>query len=459
MKRPLATVLALAVLAPLAAQDRPNFVFFLVDDLGWRDVGFMGSKFYETPNIDRLAADGLVFTNAYACGPNCAPSRACIMSGQYAPRHGIYTVGKAARGKSRDRKLIPIRNRRVLRDEVLTIPEALRGAGYVSGHFGKWHLGPDPASQGFDVNVGGNQAGHPKSYFSPYENPDLPDGPKGEYLTERLTAEAAKFLARNKDRPFFLHLSYYAVHTPIQPKRDKVGKYRAKQPDGDQGNPRYAAMVESVDDSVGRLLAELRRLDLERNTVVVFFSDNGGHGVVTSMAPLRGAKGMLYEGGIREPLIVRWAGRIEAGGRSDVPVIGVDFFPTMLELAGVEAPPGKALDGVSLVPVLRGGTLPERALYWHFPAYLQGNRKTGGAWRTTPAGAIRVGGWKLLEFFEEGKLELYHLASDIGETANLVESHPDKVEELLTRLRAWRKRVDAQVPVERNPEYDPHRRK
>ncbi len=448
----------------------PNFVFILIDDMGWRDVGFMGSRYYETPNIDRLAAQGMVFTDAYANAPNCAPTRACLLSGQYGPRHGVYTVGSSERGSAAGRKLVPVTNRTTLPAEIITLAEALGPTGYRSASMGKWHLGVDPDSgpvaQGFDVNVAGNRAGAPPSYFSPYRNKNLPDGSKGEYLTDRLTEEALAFIEANRDRPFFLYLPHYAVHTPIQAKQKLVAKYKKKSPDGGQGNPEYASMIESVDQGVGALMAKLDQLGLADNTVVVFFSDNGGvggyrelgiaGGEITSNRPLRGGKGMLYEGGIREPTIVRWPAKVKPGTRCATPVIGLDFYPTFLEIAGAEKKPGQILDGESLVPLItQTGGLKRDAIFWHFPAYLQGG---GGTWRTTPGGVIRRGDWKLIEFFEDNRLELYNLADDIGEATDLAARMPDKTRELHDRLVAWRKAVNAPVPTEKNPKFDPSTR-
>jgi len=344
---------------------RPNIVFILADDLGWKDVGFMGSRYYETPNLDRLATEGIVFTQAYTNGPNCAPTRASLMSGQYSPRHGVYTVGSSERGKSKHRKLIPIENKTTLDASVVTLAEALKPAGYISASMGKWHLGNDPElgpiGQGFDVNVGGYEAGHPKSYFSPYRNPTLSDGPKGEYLTDRLTAKAIQFIEANRERPFFLYLPHYAVHTPLQAKKAMIEKYKQKTPSDDQGNPTYAAMVESLDQGVGRIMEKLDELKLTNKTMVIFCSDNGGVKGITSMAPLRGGKGMLYEGGIRVPLAVRWPSRIKAGTTCDEPVISIDFYPTLLAVAAVKKPQGHVLDGTSIVPLL-GGQQPNRAV-------------------------------------------------------------------------------------------------
>lgn len=446
------SVLGIAVNTADAA--KPNVVFFLIDDLGWKDAGFMGSRFYSTPNVDRLAKQGMVFTAAYSNGPNCAPTRACLMSGWYSPRHGIYTVGSSERGRARNRKLIPIKNTRTLASNVVTLAESLKAAGNVTAHMGKWHLGPDPTTQGFDVNIGGNRTGSPRGgYFSPYRNPQLPNGPKGEYLTDRLTDEALKFLDANRTKPFFLYLAHYAVHTPIQAKSDLTEKYRKRKGDRYHNNPKYAAMIDSVDQSVGRVLKKLDDLKLAKNTIVIYTSDNGGYGPVTSQHPLRGSKGMLYEGGIRVPLIVRWPGHTKPGRRSDVPVASIDFYPTLLEAAGVKRT-GRLLDGESLVPLLeQTGSLKRKALFWHFPAYLQAYRGMKGPWRTTPAGAVHAGDWKLIEFFEDGRLELYNLKDDIGESKDLAKSRPEKTRELHTLLQAWRKSVKAPVPTEKNPAY------
>jgi len=444
--------------ADTAAEARPNILFLFVDDLGWRDVGFMGSKYYETPNVDRLAGGGMVFTRAYANAPNCAPTRACLMSGQYTPRHGIYTVGSSERGSSRFRKLIPVKNTTTLSPKVVTLGEALHSAGYATASMGKWHLGGDeqtkPTGQGFDVNVGGNHAGHPRSYFSPYRNKDLPDGPKGEHLTDRLGAEACKFIEAHKDGPFFLYLPFYAVHTPIQAKKDLLAKYKAKPPDGGHKNPAYAAMIETADRAVGRILDKLDELKIADRSVVVFFSDNGGYGGVTSMAPLRGSKGMLYEGGIREPMIVRWPGKVKAGSRCDTPVIGIDFYPTFLEITGAPRPADQVLDGESLVGLMTAGRpLKREAIFWHFPCYLQAYGP--GTWRTTPAGAVQKGDYKLIEFFEDGRLELYNLVKDIGEKNNLAAKMPEKARELHELLKGWRRKVKAPVPTQPNPDYNP----
>lgn len=437
---------------------KPNIVFILADDMGWKDLGFMGNNYHETPNLDRLSKMGAMFTNAYANAPNCAPTRASLMTGQYTPRHGIFTVASAERGKSENRKLIPPLNKHVLAPSFTTFPELLQKAGYTTASMGKWHLGgsprTNPLAQGFNVNIGGDQRGSPRSYFSPYKNEQLPDGPEGEYITDRLTDEALTFIEDNKEEPFFLYLTHFAVHTPLQGKKELVDKYTKKaRPEGIH-NPKYAAMVESLDQGVGRVMDKLSELGLEENTMVVFFSDNGPYFRASEAKPLRGSKGMLYEGGIREPLVIYWKGHTTPGQRIDEPVIGTDFFPTFLDLAGIKRQKRFTLDGESLLPLLETGESLEReALYWHFPAYLEPYGGMKEKWRQVPASAIRMGDWKLIENFETGGLALYNLKDDISESKNLAESQPKKVEELHKALVKWRKKVKAPVPTQLNPEY------
>jgi arylsulfatase A-like enzyme len=438
-------------------EEKPNIIYINIDDLGWKDLGFMGSEFYETPRVDALASEGVVFTNAYAPAANCAPSRASCLTGQYTPRHGIYTVNNADRGDSRTRKLIPVTNRTVLPANQVTIAENLKANGYVTAHIGKWHLGDDSTAQGFDINIGGSSIGHPKGYFSPYQNPDLEDGPQGEYLTDRLTEEAIQFIKNNQTRPFFLHLAFYAVHSPLQPKAENLDKYLKKQGASGQNNARYAAMIESIDENIGRILEALEGLNLTKKTVIVFSSDNGGVRRTTSMAPLRAGKGSYYEGGIRVPLIIRWPGKIKSGIRFDAPVNGIDLYPTFLEMTQIPIAEGKTLDGLSLVPLLtQTGRIKERPLFWHFPIYLErGNKETRDpVFRMRPGSAVRMGDWKLHEYFEDGGLELYNLREDIGEKHNRVEEYPEKARELHQRLVSWRNAFRAPVPIQLNPEYD-----
>ena len=446
------------------AAQLPNVVLIYVDDLGWRDLGVMGSQYYETPHIDALAREGMRFTNAYSNAPNCAPARASLLSGQYQPRHGVYTVGTSERGNSKLRQLVPVVNQTELALETITIPEALNASGYVSGQVGKWHLGGSeflPDNQGFDWTLAGDQFGSPPSYFYPYMRdgrvlPDLSDGEVGEYLTDRLTDEAIDFIRNNREAPFFLYLSHYGVHTPIQAESTLVQHYIEKGGTDGQSNPTYAAMIHSIDDSVGRILKVLADLALADRTIVIFFSDNGGFGPVTSMAPLRGSKGMLYEGGIRVPLVVRWPTVVPANMVSDEPVIGLDLFPTILDITGTPLPEGQVLDGVSLLPVFRGSeTLVQRDLFWHFPAYLQADASVMGPWRTTPASAVRRGNYKLITFFEDGRNELYNLADDLSEAHDLSRVMPDRTNELRAELEQWWRDTGAWLPTESNELYDP----
>ena len=440
----------------LSGKNRPNIIYLNADDLGVMDVGFMGSEIYRTPNLDLLAKQGMVFANAYAPAANCAPSRAACFSGQWASRTGVYTVGKSERGDARDRMLIPTPNRLHLKDEVITIAEEFKRAGYRTAQVGKWHMGEDPTTQGIDINIAGNTRGHPSSYFSPYKNPDLKDGPKGEYLTDRLTDEAIQILKQFKQDPFFLYFPYYTIHTPLQGRPDLKKKY------ADRGNglSDYAAMVECLDENVGRLLAALDELGLAENTMVVFSSDNGGIRKLSKQDPWRAGKGSYFEGGIRVPLTVRWPGVVEPGSICTEPVTGLDFYPTFLEAIGQEVTPGKEMDGASLVPLLaqKGKFAQGRSLYWHFPVYLQNyageeDQSRDAKFRTRPGSVMRKGKWKLHEYFEDGALLLFDLEKDPGETNNLAQSNPKKLKQLKEDLYRWRDRVKAPVPTKRNPKY------
>jgi arylsulfatase A len=452
-----------------AGRRPPNIVFILVDDLGWRDVGFMGSRFYETPRIDRLAADGMVFTQAYAAAAVCSPTRASILTGRYPARLGITDWIRARRdggtiGPDRRHpegfdddpafKLLTPRNALFMELGEVTTAELLRKAGYATGHVGKWHLGPDefsPQSQGFDVNVGGADIGHTESYFDPYLNegapiPSLEPRREGEYMTDRLADEACAFIRANRQRPFYLNLCHYAVHLPLQAKDGDIARFRDKPPDGGQKDPVYAAMIKSVDDSVGRILDVLGELDLTRRTCVFFFSDNGGLHTVTDNAPLRMGKGYPYEGGIREALAVRWPGTVPAAARSEVRLSSVDFFPTLLTLAGVPLPEDRPIDGRDFSGVLKGAekSLPDRDLFWHFPHYWWGDH-------VRPWSIVRSGDWKLIRFYEDGRVELYNVADDEGETRDLAGRRPDLVEALGRKLDAWLKATGAKLPRPRVP--------
>ena len=426
----------------------PNFVIILIDDMGWADTGCFGSRYYETPNIDRLAGQGMRFTDAYAACSVCSPTRASIMTGKYPARLHL-TDWIPGEGNAPSHLLRVPQWRQFLPLEEVTIARALKPAGYVSASIGKWHLGGPayyPEHHGFDLNVAGTHFGHPASYFWPYEGKShsvaglKEGGHEGEYLTDRLTDEAERFIEQSKDRPFFLYFPHYAVHMPLQAKPAILAKYKAKPPCGGQNNPTYAAMIESVDDSVGRIERKLRSLGLEQRTVVVFTSDNGGlWPIATSNAPLRAGKGYPYEGGIREPLIVKWPGSVKPGTTCSVPVSSIDFFPTLLEIAGLKSP--GAVDGRSLVPLLRqSGSLHREALYWHYPHYWAGNR-------VRPFGTVRGGDWKLIEFYENMRVELYNLKNDIGEAHDLAQENLAKAAERRQMLHRWRVAVDAQMPT------------
>jgi arylsulfatase A-like enzyme len=450
-----------------AATERPNIVFILADDLGYTDVACFGSKYYETPNIDRMAASGIRFTSGYTCGPNCAPTRAALMSGQYGPRTGVYTVGSIERFDWRSRPLRPVDNITQLPLNKITLAQSVKKAGYATAMFGKWHLGDDgphhPSQRGFDEAI--VSAG---AHFNFVTVPPV-EYPKDIYLADFLTDKAVDFIRRHKDAPFFLYLPHFAVHAPHDAKPDLIARFKPKAPAGGHNNPTYAAMIASVDESVGRILALLDELKLAENTLVIFSSDNGGvggyaregikAGGITDNAPLRGGKGMLYEGGVRVPYIFRWPGRIPAGTVCDQPINSVDLYPTLLEVAGAEPPPNYTLDGVSYFKALTSGgkaELGRDAIFWHFPGYLGAG---AGSWRTTPAGAVRSGDWKLQEYFEDGRLELYNLREDLSQTNNLAAKLSDKAKELHDRLVAWRQAINAPMPTKNTEQGQPAKAK
>jgi len=438
---------------------KPNILLINIDDMGWRDLGFMGSAYYETPNLDALAADGVIFSNAYASASNCAPSRASMLTGQWAPRHGVYTVASSERGRSRDRKLIPTKNTLYLSNEQYVFPMAFQDAGYATCHAGKWHVSEDPTSFGFDVNIGGCEAGNPGSYYPPYTLVPLEAPSDDYYLTNLIMDKTIDFINAVDNQPFFLYYSPYAVHTPIQAVGNLLPKYDNKPEWEGQGHAGYATMVENLDTQIGRLIAALKETGKMDNTFILFISDNGGHLGFTAIPPLRSGKGSYYEGGIRVPMFARWDGFIAENTVSDVPVTMLDFFPTLLEVAGIEKPAAHRLDGQSLLPLLMGtGNLEERPLVWHFPVYLEtylGDRDPtqDPLFRTRPGSAVRLGDWKLIQYFEYNDLELYNLKEDIGERNNLAEIEAEKREELLLILENWREETKAPVPTDLNPDY------
>ncbi len=443
-------------------KNRPNVLFIFLDDFGWRDCSFMGSDFYETPHLDALASQGMVFTNAYSAAANCAPARASLLSGQYSPRHEIYNVGTSRRGKPQFGKLMHVPGTDTLKTTTKTWAHQIKKAGYQTAILGKWHLSDDPIPYGFDFNIAGSHSGSPpKGYFPPHPSaPGLKDSPKDEYLTDRLTEEATAFIERYQRQPWLLYLSHFAVHTPLQARKELVKKYQAKPKGKLHDHSVMAAMIESVDTGVGKIIDKLDKTGQRENTVIVFSSDNGGYGPATSMHPLRGYKGTYYEGGIREPFFVTWPGVIEPGTTNDTPIINVDLYPTLCEITGAEVPNEQPLDGESLMPILRGEkqNLGDRALYWHFPAYLQSYQRTNEQrdplFRSRPCSIIRHGNWKLHEYFENGEFELYDLSKDVGELHNLATTQAAKLRELQAMLVQWREATDAPVPNTLNPNFD-----
>lgn len=454
---------------------KPNIVFILADDLGWKDLGCYGSSFYETPYLDRFAMEGMRFTNAYAASPVCSPTRASIMSGKDPVRVGItdWIPGRQAnRGAHPSEELLSPEIADHLSLEEITIAEELKRADYRTFFAGKWHLGGEghyPEAQGFDINIAGTEFGWPRGgYFSPYDNRKINDGPDGEYLTDRLTDETINFIRENQKDHFLAFLSYYSVHNPLEAKEDVIRKYERKQqalppipgerflPEGHlqarqvQDHPTYAAMIESMDQNIGKLIATLDELGLSEKTVVFFMSDNGGlstaEGSPTSNVPLRGGKGWLFEGGIRVPMIARWNGVIGPNSICAVPVISMDFYPTILELAGLE-PTADVVDGTSIVTLLKGEEAHESGpLFWHYPHY----SNQGGS----PAGAIRLGNLKLIERYEDQTIQLYDLDEDIGETRDISAEKPEMTTHMRQMLVNWRESLGAEMPTP-NPEYDP----
>ncbi len=462
----LATTALFACTTAPAASRPPNVVFILADDLGWADLGCYGADLHETPRLDQLAREGVRFTQAYMM-PVCSPSRAAILTGRHAARLHLTIWREGAMSPPRDRKLLPPPAITDLPPSEVTLAEVLKVAGYFTFHVGKWHLGDaahSPETQGFDLNIGGTHWGAPATYFHPFSGPSgqsrefryvpgLGLGQRGQYLTDRLTDEALKLIDAADNRPFFLNLWFHVPHTPIEGKPKLVEKYRARmQPALRHQNPDYAAMIETLDENVGRVLDRLDERNLTKNTLVIFASDNGGYTnhhrgrPVTDNSPLRSGKGSLYEGGIRVPLLVRLPGVTPRAAVCAEPVTCTDFFPTILELCGLGAnaqpQPAGPLDGVSLVALLRQpqSHLDREALFFHYPHYYP---------TTTPVSAVRAGDWKLLEYFEDQHVELYHLRDDPGEHRDLAPEQPERADQLRAKLRAWRTEVGAQLPAVR----------
>ena len=446
-----------------AGSARTNVVLILVDDLGWKDVGCYGSSYYQTPHIDQLARDGVRFTDGYAACNVCSPSRAAILSGKYPARLLLTQWLPSGRWNATKNRLREGRYISNLPLEEVTIAEALREGGYKTAFMGKWHLGTEtyyyPEHQGFDVNVAGRDYGAPGSYFYPFEGKwRIPTtgktlikksplaGKEGDYLPDRLAEEAVEFIRNHADTPFFLMLSHYAVHTPLQARKEKIDRYLKIPKDKRQGHPTYAAMVESIDESVGSIVGALRALKLEQDTLVIFTSDNGGFAKATSNAPLRANKGSNYEGGIRVPLIIKWPGRAKAGAVSNEPAIGMDLYPTILEATGHKLRPHQHVDGESLVPVLTGtSSLKRDSLFWHYPHYNQHPS-------SFPSAVVRSGKWKMIEAFESGQRQLFDLSKDVGETSDVARKHPEQLAEMTRTLNEWKRDVGAD-PMRANPQF------
>ncbi len=473
----------------IAQPSRPNVIFILVDDFGWADVSYNGSTFYETPNIDKLAGESMQFTNGYAACPVSSPTRVSILTGKYPARIQItdwipgYQNGLTPKQLSGYKMISPEFKHNMPLEEIC-LSEALRNSGYKTCFVGKWHCSHDsayyPQYQGFEKNIGGWLKGGPNgnkneglAYYTPYNNPYLSDGPAGEFLTDRLANESVKWMEENKSNPFFLYLSFYAVHTPIQAKAEKVAYFKAKarrlgidtlhafstdyawhksHPNPPkhwkerllQSDPEYAALISSMDANIGKVLDKLVELELDKSTIVCFLSDNGGlstaEGSPTTNAPLRGGKGWLYEGGIREPYLIKIPGVTKPGSTSDTPVTSTDFYPTILDACNLPLLPQQHADGVNLLPVIKGSKLNRKAIYWHYPHY--------GGKGDSPSGAIRKGDYKLIEFFEDGRIELYNIKNDISEQNDLSRKQIRLARSLLHDLQQWRKSINAQIPVQ-----------
>ena len=453
--------LGLSDLVLAARPERPNIIFILADDLGWTDLTCQGSKYYETPNIDQLAAEGMTFSHFTVC-QNCAPTRAALMSGQYAPRTGIYTVQTLVRGNAADRKMEVPENITRLPLDKITIAQTLKQAGYTTGMFGKWHLGHDspeyhPAQRGFDEAI---VVGRGHFRYATFPKTEVP---QGQYLTDFLGDRALDFIERHQNHPFFLYLPHNAVHTPIHAKEALIAKYKEKTTHDGHNDPAYAGMIESLDESVGRITKKLEELSLAKNTILVFTSDNGGLGGyalpnstkrkgITDNYPLREGKGSLYEGGVRVPLIVRWPEVIEPATSCTQALTHVDVYPTFAQLANADLPADYVLDGVDFSSLLKSpqAQFDRGAIHAHFPGYLQSYIEET-TWRTPPVATIREQNWKLMEFFEDGRFELYNLDNDISEQQNLAQQEPERVKQMHKKMLAWRKETGALMPRHKNP--------
>ena len=441
-------------------KEKPNVVLIVADDLGWSDLSYMGSTYYETPNIDKLSKSGMTFYNGYASSANCAPSRASMLTGKYHPFHGIYSVKNSDRGNKKTRKIIPIKTKTKLELEYFILPEMLKSKGYSTGHFGKWHMGPKgyfPEQMGFDINIGGNEHGGPGSYFSPYKYPNISNGLKDEYLTDRLGDEVVKFIEKNKGNNFFAYVPFFSVHTPIQSKSEYEKKYRNKESNEYHNREDYAGMIQSLDENIGKILEKIDKLNLSKNTLIIFTSDNGGIKAISNQYPLRAGKGSYYEGGIKVPMIFSWPEKIQAGSTSNERVSNIDFYPTIKKIIGYNKTID--LDGEDLTPIFNSKALKKRELYFHFPIYLEPynvhlDSGSDPLFRTRPGSVIIKDNWKLHHYYEDNNFELYNLENDISESKNLININKEKKAELLKDLNNWRSKNNAPIPNKLNPFYN-----
>lgn len=452
----LISILSLISLHGYSQGEKPNIILINIDDMGWKDVGFMGSDYYQTPFLDSLARRGIIFDNGYSSAANCAPSRASMLTGLWSSRHQILTVATSARGRAEDRKIIPIENNMVLSSDFMTFPQLLQKNGYQTLHAGKWHISNSPTDFGFDQSIGGGSNGAPRSYFPPYGNVNW-EGPETEYLTDAIAGRVIEKLDQLQT-PYLLYYSPYTVHTPIQGKMDLAEKYVDKSSEIGQGNPEYASMVENLDRNLRRMFYELKANKLLENTLIIFTSDNGGLKGITSQSPLRSGKGSYYEGGIRVPMFFVWEGKIKAGINC-TPISNLDFYPTILDVAGIDSP--NQTDGKSLEQMLLGKEeLAERPLFWHFPIYLEAYSQPDNGirdplFRTRPGSVVRLGNWKLQYYFENQEIELFDLESDISESKDLSKIRPEVTQRLMNILQNWWEEVDAPIPTKSNPDYSP----
>lgn len=458
----------IGMVMPVVAADKPNIIFIMADDLGWRDVVYAGAEYFETPNIDRLASEGMVHHAAYSGGPNCAPTRACIISGAYTPRHTIYQPSGRSKGQIKNMKfLVPAvsqKNKKLaakaaeefkistrLDPKFVCIAEVLKTAGYTTARLGKWHLGEDV--QGFDLSDPNGLNGKGDNFYGDID------------VAEQLTDRALKFIEDKKEGPFFLYLTHWDVHGPIRAREKVVAKYRSKLeeiPEGQRRNfdPTYAGMIQAVDTSVGRVVAKVDELGLAENTLIVFTSDNGGITRWSQLDPLRGVKGSLYEGGVRIPCVMRWKGKIEMGSSCSTPITSVDYLPTFASLAKAELPKDQTYDGVDVSPLMTGGAIPDRAIFWHYPLYLDGKGlevEMGDgstySWRGFPSTSMRRGNYKMIEFHETDTVALYDLSKDPGEYMDVSAELPEVTKKLRAELDAWQESTQAPIPSTLNPEF------